>query len=122
MRSLQNQKRLRNAGQVISRIYSYLLNVDTQGNDDIGESRLEDSVDIKEITEDEAKRVADRSRNGKAPGCDINPNEIYKTGNKVMICRLTKLFNTAYSTGRIPEEWGKADMSNIETERRLSEM
>ena len=27
-----------------------------------------------------------------------------------MICRLTKLFNTAYSTGRIPEEWVNAEM------------
>ena len=63
------------------------------------------------------------SRHGKAPGCDVIPNEIYETGNKEMICRLTKLFNTAYGTGRIPEEWGKAEyMSNIQTEGRLSEM
>ena len=30
-----------------------------------------------------------------------------------MICRLTKLFNTAYSTGRIPEEWSKAETCPI---------
>ena len=30
-----------------------------------------------------------------------------------MICRLTKLFNTAYSTGRMPEEWGKAEICPI---------
>ena len=60
----------------------------------------------------------------KAPGCDIIPNEIYKTGNKAMICCLTKLFNTAYSTVRIPEEWGKAEICPIcmQTERRLSDM
>ena len=58
------------------------------------ESRLEDTLNIEEITEDEVKRAVDRSRNGKAPGCDIIPNEIYKTGNKAMVCRLTKLFNT----------------------------
>ena len=67
------------------------------------ESRLEDNTNIEGITEDEVKRAADRSRNGKAPGCDTIPIEIYKTGNKAMICRLTKLFTTAYSTGRIPE-------------------
>ena len=41
-----------------------------------------------------------------------------------MICRLTKLFNTAHSTGRIPEEWGKAEIRPIhtQTEWRLSEM
>ena len=83
---------------------SNLLNVDTQGNYEIGESRLEDALNIEEITEDEVKRAVDRSRNGKAPGCDIIPNEIYKTGDKAMMCRLTKLFNTAYSTGRIREE------------------
>ena len=92
---------------------SNLLNVDTPGNDGIGESRFEDNMNIEEITEDEVKRAVDRSRNGKAPGCDIIPNEIYKTGNKAMICRLTKLFNTAYSTGRIPEEWGKAEIYPI---------
>ena len=68
---------------------------------------------IDEITEDEVKRAVDRSRNEKAPECDIIPNEIYKTGNKAMICRLTKLFNTAYSTGRIPEELGKAEICPI---------
>ena len=93
--------------------FSNLLNVDTQGNDGIGESRFEDNMNIEEITEDEVKRAVDRSRNGKAPGCDIIPNEIYKTGNKAMVCRLTKLFNTAYSTGRIPEEWGKAEICPI---------
>ena len=59
---------------------SILLNVDTQGNDEIGESQHEDSMNIEEITEDEVKRAVDRSRNGKAPGCDIIPNEIYKNG------------------------------------------
>ena len=62
-------------------------------------------------------RAVDRSRNGKAPGCDIIPNEIYKTGNKAMICRLIKLFYTAYSTGRIPEEWGKAERCPIFKQR-----
>ena len=56
--------------------FSNLLNVDTQGNDEIGESRFEDNMNIKEITEDEVKRAVDRSRNGKAPGCHIIPNEI----------------------------------------------
>ena len=52
-------------------------------------------MNIEELTEDDVKRAVDRSRNGKAPVCDVIPNEIYKTGNKAMICRLTKLFNTA---------------------------
>ena len=30
-----------------------------------------------------------------------------------MICRLTKLFNTAYSIGRMPGEWGKAEICPI---------
>ena len=33
----------------------------------------------------ELKRALDRSRNGKAPECDIIPNEVYTTGNKVMM-------------------------------------
>ena len=75
--------------------------------------KLLKTLNIEEITEDEVKRAVDRSRNGKAPGCDKIPNEIYKTGNKAMVCRLTKLFNIAYSTGRIPEEWGKAEICPI---------
>ena len=39
-----------------------------------------ENMNIEEITEDELKRAVDRSRNGKAPGCDIIPNEIYKNG------------------------------------------
>ena len=104
MRSLQNQKRFKTCW---TDYFSNLLNVDTQGNDEIGESRLEDNMNIEEITEDEVKYYR------KAPGCDVIPNEIYKTGNKAMICRLTKLFNTAYNTGRIPEEWGKAEICPI---------
>ena len=46
-----------------------LLNVDTHGNYEIGESRLEDNMNIEEITEDDVKRAVDTSRNGKAPGC-----------------------------------------------------
>ena len=46
-----------------------------------------------ENSEDEVKRAVDRSRNGEAPGCDIIPNEIYKTWNKATIYRLTILFN-----------------------------
>ena len=68
---------------------------------------------LREITEDEVKRAVDRSRNGKAIGCDIIKNVIYKTGNKAMICSLTKLFNTAYSRGGIPDEWGRADICPI---------
>ena len=49
------------------------------------------------------KRVVDRIINGKAPGCDIILNDYKKTGNKAMVCRLTKLFITSYRTGRIPE-------------------
>ena len=64
-----------------------LLNVDTQENDEIGESRLEDNMNIEEVTQDEVKRAVDRSRNGKAPGCDI------------------------------PEEWGKAEICPIYKEK-----
>ena len=66
-------------------------------------------MNIEEITEDEVKS---------APGCDIIPNEIYDTGDKAMICRLTKLFNAACITGRIPEEWGKAEISQIYKQKR----
>ena len=75
-------------------------------------------MNITEITEDEVKRAVYRIINGKAPGCDIVPNEIYKKENKAMICRLTKMFNTAYSTRRIPEEWGKAEICQIYKQKR----
>ena len=93
--------------------FSNLLNLDTQGNDEIGESRFEDNMNIEEITEDEVKTAVVRSGNGKTPGCDIIPNEIYTKGSKASICRLAKLFNTSYITGRIPEEWGKTEICPI---------
>ena len=67
-----------------------IIYVETQGNDEIGECRFEAAMDIDEITDDEMKRVVGRSRNGKASGYDILANEIYKTGLKIIICRLTE--------------------------------
>ena len=40
---------------MLNRFFSNLLNVNTQGNDEIGESRLEDNMNIEEINEDEVR-------------------------------------------------------------------
>ena len=45
--------------------FSNLLNVDTQGNNEIGESRLKDTLNIEEMVEDAVKRAVYRSISNK---------------------------------------------------------
>ena len=51
------------------------------------------------ITEHEVESAVKRSKSGKAPGCDIIPNEVYKAGEHEMVRRLTAIFNQAYREG-----------------------
>ena len=65
------------------------------------------------ITEDEVESAVKRSKSGKAPGCDIIPNEVYKAVEHEMVRRLTAIFNQAYREGCVPTEWGQAEICPI---------
>ena len=70
-------------------------------------------VGHKLITEHEVESAVKRSKSGKAPGCDIIPNEVYKAGEHEMVRRLTAIFNQAYREGCVPTEWGQAEICPI---------
>ena len=70
-------------------------------------------VGYKLITEHEVESAVKRSKSGKAPGCDIIPNEVYKAGEHEMVRRLTAIFNQAYREGCVPTEWGQAEICPI---------
>jgi hypothetical protein len=58
-----------------------------------------------EITEEEVMYALKRMKNGKAPGPDEIPTEILKLIEKDSIHILVKLFNSIYTSGKIPQEW-----------------
>ena len=61
-------------------------------------------VEYQHITEHEVESAVKRSKSGKAPWCDIIPNEVYKAGEHEMVRRLTAIFNQAYIEGCVPTE------------------
>lgn len=66
-----------------------------------------------EITEDELETILTKLRNGKAPGEDNIPSELYKYSSKKFKTRLLKFFNQIYIQETIPEEWQKATVVPI---------
>ena len=70
-------------------------------------------VEYQPITEYEVKSAVKRSKSGKAPGCDIIPNEVYKAGEHEMVRRLTAIFNQAHREGCVPTQWGQAEICQI---------
>ena len=61
-------------------------------------------IEHQHITEHEVESAIKRSKSGKAPGCDIIPNEVYKAGEHDMVRILTAIFNQAYREGCVPTE------------------
>ena len=71
------------------------------------EERADESLD-KEIGMEEISKAIHSMRNGKAPGEDGLPVEIFKviTEKPVILKALSKLFNTIFEQGRVPRRWG----------------
>ena len=67
-------------------------------------SELAAVVEYQHITEHEVESAVKRSKSGKAPGCDIIPNGVYKAGEHEMVITLTAIFNQAYREGCVPTE------------------
>ena len=70
-------------------------------------------VQHQHIAERAVESALKRSKNGKAPECDIIPKEVCKAGEHEMVTRLTATFNQAYREGRAPTEWGQAEICPI---------
>ena len=74
-------------------------------------------VEHQYFTEHDVESAVKRSKSGKAPGCNIVPNEAYKAGEHEMVRRLTLIFNQAYREECVPTEWGQAEICPIYKEK-----
>ena len=87
-----------------------LLNVAGQDEelDDEDDEDEEETAEVDHITEEEVMKELKKMKNGKSPGLDGLTAELLKEGGEVLLKEITELFNKVYSTGLVPEEWGKA--------------
>ena len=67
-----------------------------------------ESYENYEINGDELKEVIAKLKNGKAPGEDNIPSELYKYSSNKFKARLLRFFNQIYIQETIPEEWQNA--------------
>ena len=96
--------------------FEELLNVaevnqdENEDDDEPIESEVseEDRITEKEVL-DELKKM----KNGKSPGLDSLSAELYKEGGDELLREITLLFNQVYSSGAVPEEWGRATICPI---------
>jgi len=66
-----------------------------------------------EISSQEIQANVRKLKNKKAPGTDMIPNEFWKSGSRKLILYLATLFTTCLNVGRVPREWGKANIIPI---------
>ena len=70
-------------------------------------------VEHQYFTEHDVVSAVKRNKTGKAPGCGIIPNEVYKAGEHEMVRILTAIFSQAYREGCVPTELGQAEICPI---------
>ena len=76
-----------------------LVNI-TQNNDPADLNRI--------ITEDEVRQSIAHLHNNKSPGPDGLPAEFFKCTVDLTVPYLTTVFNSIFTTGNIPDSWGKS--------------
>ncbi|CAG2233157.1 unnamed protein product [Mytilus edulis] len=64
-----------------------------------------------EISVEEVFNVLKSSKNGKSPGYDEIPVELYK--NQTMLNALTRVFNICFDSGKVPAMWSKGIITPI---------
>jgi hypothetical protein len=86
-----------------------LLNVDEEdANDDAAREAVNDRVGDNPITMAELEAAIALTRNNKAPGSDHIPVETIKAGGEPLKILLLELFNKAWSSGVVPDEWNQS--------------
>ena len=68
---------------------------------------------VNTISEDEVLKATNRLLNGKAPGADAIPGEIFKKGGPKLITKLTELFNIMLHQESIPQEFKDASLVHL---------
>jgi hypothetical protein len=92
--------------------YENLLNCDdvVNFNDNMSNNILDVDLDS-EISIDEVLKLLTKAKNGKAPGIDLIPVELYR--NNLLLHVLHKLFNICFKFGKIPSVWFKGIITPI---------
>ena len=62
---------------------------------------------------DELEATLKLTKNNKAPGPDMIPIETIKAGGQPLKNMLQELFNHAWNTGTVPEEWNQSTICPI---------
>ncbi len=60
-------------------------------------------------------------KNNKAPGLDMITSEMLKSGDEIIIKRLTFLYNLCIKNGIVPKEWTKGMIVKLPKKGNLSE-
>ena len=68
---------------------------------------------VNTISEDEVLKATNRLLNGKTPGGDAIPGEIFKKGGPKLITKLTELFNIMLHQESIPQEFKDASLVHL---------
>ena len=63
--------------------------------------------------EPEVQKAISQLSSGKAPGSDAIPSEIYKAGGPILLQKLTKLFQSFWTQGTIPQELKDASIIHL---------
>ena len=64
-------------------------------------------------TEEEVRKAVKQLSCGKAPGSDAIPAEVYKAGGPALMQKLTDLFQSMWSEGKVPQQLKDATMVHI---------
>ena len=65
----------------------------------------------------EVKAALARLKDGKTPGVDSIPNEVWKNLSDAGTSYMVKLFNMVLERGQVPEEWGRVLLRMIPKHR-----
>ena len=108
----KEEKLLFEPGEIVERWREYfedLLNSERAicdgGEWDREYQLIEDSEEDWNITEQELRTAIKAMKNGKATGEDGIPVELIKSAGRAAETRLLDLFNTVFSTERVPRDW-----------------
>lgn len=88
--------------------FSELLNVEGQIEEEVENEEGDEQYEEVDIAMEEMEAAMKRMKNGKAPGDDELPVEIFKQSGVDGLKWLRRVMNTAWNTGQVPEDWSKA--------------
>ena len=94
------------------KLLNVLGDIDHEALDNIPQRIIKTSLDEIPTTDEMAKAIAGL-KDGKAPGGDGIPAEIWKHGGDNLLCRLHQLITNAWEGGSVPQPWKDASIVTV---------